>query len=464
MTGLFMLKKSYVLGGLCVPLIGFTFLFRFMLNKAYGQNGRNLPMQILRDNHKESPNTSGSDTDSDDYSSCDETERTRSKSNVAALEVAKTKEEEEEKQNEIKMAARNRWKKAAFSAANLKAEIKAEPKPEDKNVIVRPRHKKVVLDEDDYEATPDRATDYRQPPMQLNPGLLDAGLKRYGNPLLVGVLPQLWLPVKVPVKGEDKRPYHNRRKSDLLHNRISGGGNLAQHLAEILRKVEADNKAEEEQRIQTASSQGLMTSKPPSRHDELAKQKLMDDSKKIAQNDAASIAVGPKPNPKIKALRALFHRGAITKENISTDGTKGITPAEDFKMKHINDDAATLDSVERGQGSHNNSRRGTLDDHASSRTGSSRARSSRTGSSNSAIHQVYYHHPERRKSRVSNSVLPLPSRPEYVQSGLSAPALVPFNVEDNESLAEDIVRPDTQNSRYSSAPLLKKVTKDDLSL
>jgi hypothetical protein len=55
--------------------------------------------------------------------------------------------------------------------------------------------------------------------------------------------------------------------------------------------------------------------------------------------------------------------------------------------------------------------------------------------------------------------LPLPRRPEYKQSGLSAPAFVP-DVEDNEAMASTIVRPDTQNSRHSSAPLLNKGNKE----
>lgn len=424
MTGLFLLKKAFVLGGLCVPLIGITFLFRFLLNKAYEGNGRNLPMQLLRDNLKELPNGSENDSDSEDDSSDDGSPMPRSKSET---------DMEDEKAKQNKMEARNRWKKAAHSAANLRADSKTE----DKSIMVRPRHRKLVLDEDDYEATPDRLTDYRQPPMQLNPGLLDAGLKRYGNPLLVGVLPQLWLPVKVPVDGEQQRPDHNRRKSDLLHNRISGGGNLAQHLAEILRKVEADNKAEENLRLQTESSQGLTTSsKVPSQQDDIERAKLIANSKKIAESDAASIVHG-KPKSKINVLQTLFKNGALKRSKLSEQGT---TPAQDFKMKHIHDDD-TLDSAEKGQRSAD-----AADDHSSS-------------TSSKSVHQTYYHHPDRRKSHASsNNYLPLPKRPEYRQSNLSAPVVVP-EMDDNETIAADIVRPDTQNSRHSSAPLLSKMPK-----
>lgn len=426
MTGIFLLKKAFILGGLCVPLIGITILFRFLLNKAYEGNGRNLPMQLLRDNLKELPNGSENNSDSEDSSSDDGSPMPRSQSEA---------DMEDEKAKQTKIEARNRWKKVAHSAANLRAE----PKDKDKSIIVRPRHRKLVLDEDDYEATPDRLTDYRQPPMQLNPGLLDAGLKRYGNPLLVGVLPQLWLPVKVPVDGEQQRPDHNRRRSDLLHNRISGGGNLAQHLAEILRKVEADNKAEDNLRLQTESSQGLTTSKVPSRQDDIAREKLIENSKKIAESDAASIVQG-KPKSKINVLQTLFKSGALKRSNLSEQGTT--TSVQDFKMKHIHDDA-TLDSAEKGQRSID-----AADDHSSS-------------TSSKSVHQTYYHHPDRRKSHVSsNSHLPLPKRPEYRQSNLSAPVVVP-DMDDNETIAADIVRPDTQNSRHSSAPLLNKMSKEE---
>lgn len=79
--------------------------------------------------------------------------------------------------------------------------------------------------------------------------------------------------------------------------------------------------------------------------------------------------------------------------------------------------------------------------------------------SSESIHQIYYHHPERRKSHTPDFGLPLPRRPQYKQSGLSAPAVTP-NFEDSEALASSIIRPDTQNSRHSSAPLINKSNKE----
>lgn len=75
--------------------------------------------------------------------------------------------------------------------------------------------KKVVLEFDDYEAVADKSTDYRQPPQSLNAGILDTGLRRYGNPALVGVMPQLWLPVKAnqETSATPQRPHAQRLKT-----------------------------------------------------------------------------------------------------------------------------------------------------------------------------------------------------------------------------------------------------------
>lgn len=456
MMGLFLLRASYILGGLVVPLIVFTFLFNYLLDRAYKKNGQNLPMQLLRDNQQKLPNGSDIEEDDDDDDDDDddifnnELHHVVDSNNRKDNSNADVSTIENKKEHEKKMEARNRWKTAAKSAINLKAG----PTPEEKSTaLIRPRHRKVILDEDDYEATPSRLTDYRQPPMQLNPGLLDAGLKKYGNPLLVGVLPQLWLPVKVPVEGETKKDQSERRKSNLLHNRVSGGGNLAQHLAEILRKVENDSQAKEELRSKTATTNGFEGPSKTHHDDREAQDALIEDSRKIAHNDAISIVEGRPRHPKITALRTLFKRGAIEQTNNSDSvGTLNtFTSAQEFRMQHMNDDdAATVDSLERGQ-------------HVKEDTSSSRTSSAKT------IHQTYYHHPDRRKSHgVNAEIFSHQQRPEHKTSNLSAPILPPLandiahHKEDHDGdLAESVARPDTRNSRHSSAPLIDKSNKDN---
>ncbi|KAK4513964.1 transport between ER and Golgi ATPase protein [Mucor velutinosus] len=445
MIGLFLLKGNYILSGLVVPLVLITILYRYLLSLAYSKNAHHLPMQLLKDNLQKLPTSDDEDSDEDD-SSCDE-RIDEAKNQARMIEERKA---EEEKKNEV----RSRWKKAALSAVNLKPQqdAAAATKTDSKSTIIRPRHRKVVLDEDDYEATPDSLTDYRQPPMQLNPGLLDAGLKKYGNPLLVGYLPQLWLPVKMPAKGEEaKKPPVGRRKSDLLQNRHDGsGGNLAQHLAEILRKVERDNKAKEE-----AVAAAIATASKSRLEQEDA---LIAEARKTAHDDAASIVTGKTALPKINILRSMFKRGHIKKSNVKIEHT----PAENFRLQHLRDqqnkaDDTTLDQAERGA---------AIPDPQRQDSGGSGASAHDTDSVKStarSVHQVYYHHPERRHSHAYNTNFLVPHhRVEMRHSGLSSPAIFPptqtDDIEDTEEAGQNISRPDTQNSRLSSDPLIKKDT------
>ncbi|KAI8645022.1 hypothetical protein BD408DRAFT_412508 [Parasitella parasitica] len=443
MMGLFLIRGSYVLGGLLVPLIFITFLFRYILNRAYYQSAHNLPMQLLQDNLHKLPTSDDEDSNDEDSdeegSSCDERVNEAEKQ----AKMIQDKKAEEEKKNEV----RSRWKKAALSAVNLKPQLAPTgSKTDSKSTILRPRHRKVALDEDDYEATPDKSTDYRQPPMQLNPGLLDAGLKKYGNPLLVGYLPQLWLPVKMPVKGEEaRRPPVGRRKSDFVHNHQDGsGGNLAQHLAEILRRIEGEN------RTADSASDTLPATKSASKQRD---DKLFTKARKTAHDDAVSIASVKPAHPKINLLRSMFKRGQIKQPSAKAEHTS----AGDFRLQHLkneqnNADDATLDQIERGTISRDPHRQ---DSEGSGGSGSDGAKSSTTKS----IHQVYYHHPERRRSHGFNSDYLMPQhRMEMAHSGLSSPAIFPLTAEteDNEEAAHNISRPNTQNSRSSSDPLIKK--------
>ncbi|KAI9492266.1 hypothetical protein BDB00DRAFT_910483, partial [Zychaea mexicana] len=135
MAGLFVLKKYITLAILCIPLMIMTILFKLTMDAAFQKNSRNLPMATLREDMNTLPT-------------------------IITFTMS-----------------------GSFTKSSTQS-----PKHR--------HHRRVVLDEDDYEAIPDHHTDYRQPPMLLNPGVLDTGLKRYGNPALIGVLPQLWLPIK----------------------------------------------------------------------------------------------------------------------------------------------------------------------------------------------------------------------------------------------------------------------------
>ncbi|RCH80286.1 hypothetical protein CU098_000938, partial [Rhizopus stolonifer] len=287
MTGLFIVKSSYILGILCVPLIVITLIYKFILDRAFLQNARNLPMQLLQDNLQTLPSTQEPFDNEDDEDDNEATQTNEQADNEEEQSLSNEKNaatEATDTENQRSKAIRNRLRTAALSAIQPKPETTGSAQNSNSTMIVRPRHRKVVLDEDDYEAVPDRLTDYRQPPMQLNPGLLDTGLKKFGNPLLVGYLPQLWLPVKEPRQAskEGMGTPSARRNSSSLRQGSEGGGSLAQHLAD----VEEAEKKEYETRARKANNNA---------HDEFA------------------AVTEDRPNKHTSALRSLFKKGALKK-------------------------------------------------------------------------------------------------------------------------------------------------------
>jgi hypothetical protein len=182
MVGLFFLKDSYVLGALCIPLIVLTLIFKFTIDAAYTRNSLHLPMELLRDQETKIQALSAPVEERDDNAVT-----TSSSSAPAAAEKTN--------------AARKRWTTALKSIQNTTRNRFDRPAKHHHQHVPLPlrserRKRHMILDEDNYKGTPDNKTDYRQPPMLLNPGVLDTGLKWYGNPYLVGELPQLWLPVQ----------------------------------------------------------------------------------------------------------------------------------------------------------------------------------------------------------------------------------------------------------------------------
>ncbi|KAG0947779.1 hypothetical protein G6F32_006052 [Rhizopus arrhizus] len=312
-------------------------------DRAFLQNARNLPMQLLQDNIQKLPSALDSleNNDEDDESDRDteimqqkesplSEQRSLADNNIVSAKSSATTEKTEQR----KKAIRNQLRNAALSAVQLKAET-TDPtqSSEPSMMIIRPRHRKVVLDEDDYEAIPDRLTDYRQPPMQLNPGLLDTGLKKFGNPLLVGILPQLWLPVKEPEQAskEGKMPPLGRHQSDLFHSSSEGGGRLAQHLAEVLRKIEMEAKNKKNKRDGDNNEKKI--------------EKVNYDKRAEKARDSAHIAaastVQDLKKKHLSALHSLFKKSTPKKkEEVSTN--IGITN----DLDHQENDR--LESIERG--------------------------------------------------------------------------------------------------------------------
>ncbi|KAG2187199.1 hypothetical protein INT44_004871 [Umbelopsis vinacea] len=141
-AGIFALKRAFELSALCAPLIIVTILFKIVMDSAYNRSSQVIPLQMLTQKF-------GSDQ----------------------LQYA-----------------------AALAAQQQNGELSpsaVEDPPER-----APARRRTVLDDDDYEAEPVEQTDFKEPPMTLFDGILNTGMKRFGHPAIVGVLPQLWLPVK----------------------------------------------------------------------------------------------------------------------------------------------------------------------------------------------------------------------------------------------------------------------------
>lgn len=256
MIGLFVLKKYIVLGVLCVPLIVMTVLFKLVMDAAYKKNCEHLPMQLLRDKVNRLPTHHEAAKETSSSKSRDSTATPPSLTATPATDSENDTDDDDDSSHDDDQAKKlvdstatvqNRWQRAvhfASSKASLQPQASDSGSLQPTQPLSRSqsRHKRVVLDEDDYEAIPDRRTDYRQPPMMLNPGILDTGFKKYGNPALVGVLPQLWLPVKCPVSGEIRQPLDRSKRLSSSHRNNERGqssGHLASDLARMLRRAES---------------------------------------------------------------------------------------------------------------------------------------------------------------------------------------------------------------------------------
>jgi hypothetical protein len=167
-AGLFTLNKSYPLAALCVPLIFLTVAYKFMMDKAYQKSTQFLPLNLLAE--KLGPMTTIA-------LECDPLQTRDISSSPSTMD-------------DINVHPLSNVKKEPTPAA-------AHTTGESSTVAVKKnRKRRTVLDEDDYVADPRKFTDFKEPPMTLLNGILNTGMKQYGHPALLGVLPQLWLPVK----------------------------------------------------------------------------------------------------------------------------------------------------------------------------------------------------------------------------------------------------------------------------
>ncbi|KAG0098662.1 hypothetical protein BGZ93_010799 [Podila epicladia] len=196
MLGLFMLKKSFMLGSLIIPLLVGTTWFWYWTTEAYKNSAKYIPLELLR---------SGGDADghSGHISS------TSPNGNVSGFPAGDSiagsslvDVEETSVALKTNIPVTNGHEVAGNGSA---------PPTTSANAVITPggtrrRIPKPVVDDDDYQAIPDRYTDYRQPPMTLFAGVLNSGMRHYNHPAIAGPLPTLWLPLKKASVSRDTKP------------------------------------------------------------------------------------------------------------------------------------------------------------------------------------------------------------------------------------------------------------------
>lgn len=193
MIGVLMLKKSYLFGALLVPLPIGTVWFWVWTTKAYKLTAEYVPLELLRPDGPDSqlvstpsapavlPSAIGAADQVPGHVLIDVGQPTGATSTATSGAAA---------------TANGHTNGLAVATATA--------------VITPGGSKRLIpksaVEDDDYQAIPDRYTDYRQPPMTLYPGVLNSGMRQFINPAISGPLPTLWLPLKKSDKGDGKKP------------------------------------------------------------------------------------------------------------------------------------------------------------------------------------------------------------------------------------------------------------------
>ncbi|KAF9196968.1 hypothetical protein BGZ50_004555 [Haplosporangium sp. Z 11] len=179
MLGMLMLKQAFIMAILLAPLPVGTVSFWYWTTYAYKMTARYIPLELLRPIHDHNHMN-------DHYHGHSPPDSTPEYSSPVALG------------SEVGTYGQGHGEATtAMDTSSATATVIASGR----DAIITPggskrRMPKNVVDEDDYQALPDRFTDYQQPPMTLYPGVLNSGMRHYCHPALAGPLPTLWLPLQ----------------------------------------------------------------------------------------------------------------------------------------------------------------------------------------------------------------------------------------------------------------------------
>ncbi|KAF8941178.1 hypothetical protein BGZ58_001459 [Dissophora ornata] len=204
MLGLLMLKHAYYFGALLAPLPAGTVWFWYWTTNTYKRTAKYIPLELLRPTQE---------TDSSELSQA----------------LSSSSQQEHGLENSSLVALGSEVALSSSGLGHVAVDITDSKKSRcGSTVMMTPeglkrRLPKSVVDEDDYQAIPDRYTDYKQPPMTLYPGILNSGMRRYCHPAIAGALPTLWLPLKM-----------DENKSPPLHGEESNVGGCSHHLPSFM--------------------------------------------------------------------------------------------------------------------------------------------------------------------------------------------------------------------------------------
>lgn len=188
MIGVLMLKKSYLFGALLVPLPIGTVWFWVWTTKAYKLTAEYIPLELLR---PEGPDSNLVSTPSAPAVLPSAIGAADQVPGHVLIDVAQPTESTSASTNG---PAASNGQANGIAVATATAVIT----PGGSQRLI-PRS---AVEDDDYQAIPDRYTDYRQPPMTLYPGVLNSSMRQYINPAISGPLPTLWLPLRKTSDGK----------------------------------------------------------------------------------------------------------------------------------------------------------------------------------------------------------------------------------------------------------------------
>ncbi|KAF9288616.1 hypothetical protein BGZ88_008105 [Linnemannia elongata] len=394
MLGLFMLKQAYFFGILLAPLPAGTVWFWYWTTNAYHLTARHIPLELMRP-HQD-------DEDFEDY--LDDVQgqgqgqeyRDDYRNNNGSL-AALGSEIAPPGSNglghiAVDMTNKKPGTPAAAAAAPKRLSLSndvTETRTQSGGVAVitpggsKRKLPKSVVDEDDYQAIPDRFTDYRQPPMTLYPGVLNSGMRHYQHPAFAGPLPTLWLPLK---KGSAGGGPDSKRKSVLIDEEIRAE-NRGSRVAGILDASQPRTYDEGDNLAGGGQDEDLDLVSPTSTE-------AIDIRRRSVSVSAAGNGAGGGSNvatqvPDVtRAIETL-----ITDDDNSSDVTGGPSRPESPTIAAANGATEDLESNNNSAPKRNPAVEGISD--------------------------VYYHHPERRLSSASSTSAMRLSAVQSVMGGAS---------------------------------------------